>query len=91
MWLRASPFTDFKVDGRHLLGGGPRQLQVFWLQVTCNGREKADCNHARSIVTPPMHIGLKNSIKYEVEKRWSRVVAASCIKPLKTTINLSCI
>jgi len=75
--------TDFKVDGSHLLGGGPGHLQGFWLQVTCKGREKADCYHSHSIVTQTMHIGLKNSVKCAEEKYWSPVIAASCTKPLK--------
>jgi hypothetical protein len=76
MWLGASRYTHFKVDGRHLLEGGPGQSQGFRLQVTCKGREKADCNHSRSIVTQPMHVVLKNGIKCAKEKRgvvlWQR-------------------
>jgi hypothetical protein len=92
MWLRVSRFTDFKVD-RHFLEGGLGQSQGLWLRVTCKGREKADCNHSRSIVTRPILIVLKNSLKCarrnRKEKRWSRVAAASCISPLKSNANLS--
>jgi hypothetical protein len=88
-WYGPVPFYGFQTWWQTFVRRRAQQSRGFWLQVTCKGREKAGCNHSRSILTQRMHIGQKSSINRAKEKRWSRVAAASCSNPLNTNTNLT--